>query len=721
MLPSIYGTYTATRQLLRYNEALPFHAVQDTENKTVFAESIAELRTLLAGASTKQSTIPGSETAAALPSVDFGQIRSKWRESVPDSGRRVSHASRKPVDATDEDADDPTDEGTEAANADTLAQIEYVNRALAANGSNIRLVFVTTTARLFDAAIKRFSLDERTPAVKIGTRARYNKAFYMSKLLATTSADAGILSMPILDPRALMTSPDFVSYANRSAATSVEDASKAISTWVPFFFRECFGRATSLNATELFETYAHLAGKAATYGTGLLRFDPKKFTDEHYDALIQSWDKYASIVAAAEGVERIARKDAFHDVRQMLLARDQGATFQSLIAKRLDAEMSRWLSVLGGSSLRRLLFRRGDATLKFRIAPPLILPSFSGAHISFYGLVRYLASNPEPIEPAKFAWLSEAKPATFGVDPTDDLAIFKTRYIQMLGHAILFSALDNWDEAYRLTTQAFALAEQFLVSERNRVEPRYVSGREAAYFASIALRRRGTLLLLVGRTVEQGLEWVDKYRVAINNEADSLMQPPDRHTFHLLRVEIERCAWDAYRLLARAALESHDVERFSARQSDFNRVQLTVKSLFRRCGGLQVDAFTRFEPSEVENATYQAYARAGVYLRRQLAVIALQLQLLVAHPLKCEDEAKIKALLAQLRQSESDTAHGVAAEDVPFSSLEITIMAAAERVVSYGFPPRPDAPAWIDRFDLFEGWRKRSLEAIAQGAPNAPS
>lgn len=718
LLPSIYGAYSATRQLLRYNEALPFHAIGNSENKTVFAESIAELRLLLSHASVKQTVAPNAERSATPTPVDFSLIRSKWRESVPDSGNTASHTNRKAVDVTNETADgeaeESADDGTEVENADTLAQIEYVNRALTASGSNVRLVFVTTTARLFHAAIKRFSFDERMPVPKVGTRARYEKALYTSRLLATTGGDAELLTMPMLDPRALMTSPDFVSYANRSAVTSVEDASKAISTWVPFFFRECFGGEKTFNATELFDVYAHLAGKHTTRSPSLRSFDLNKFTDQHRDALIDSWDKYAKIVAAAEGVERIARRDAFHDVRQMLLARDQHATFQSLIAKKLDAEMSRWLSALGGSSLRRLLFRSARGTLKFRIAPPLILPSFNGAHISFHGLVRYLASNPNPVDAMKFAWLGDAKPEIFGVDPNDSLANFKTRYIQMLGHAILFSALDNWDEAYRLTTQAFALAEQFLVAERNRIEPTYVSGREAAYFASIALRRRGTLLFLVGRTVEQGLAWVDKYRAAINKEAEALRNPPDRHAFHLFRIDIERCAWEAYRLLAQTALESHDGERFSSRRPDFNRIQTTVKSLFGRCDGLQVDRFKRSDASDDENTTYQAYARAGVYLRRQLTVIALQLQLLAAYPLDCSDVAKIKALLAQLKRSASDISHGVAAEDVPFSSLDLALVAAAERVVSNGFPPRPYEPAWIDRFDLFEDWRKRSLDAIAE-------
>jgi hypothetical protein len=714
LLPSIYGSYTDTRQLIRFAEVLPFPD-QDDEKKqdTVFANSYADIADFLDQDSKFWIEHPDAQSLRR----EYDAIIAAWTMAIPPSGKRALEGVIQPKLTSQEGENmvsegDELDDNTEHENAITLAQIEFVNRQFESRGSKSRLVFVTTTARIFRAAASRFGAPVQSIPVKIGTRDMFQKAEYFEKLHRNASTEIRLL--PLLDPRSLIVGSDFVNFANHQGNSAVDDQSRAISSWVPIFFKDCLAEDGFIDVKRIFASYEKLQGLPTSRRSSQKYVSISDFSDDEFERLQTSWEEYIRLVSTAEGIDRIARKDMAQDVLIMLAAKGSGrADFQELIGRRIDETMSKWLAVVGGNALQSLLTGTRFVNDGFRVAPPLILPSFNGAQFSFFDLIRRLVNREMSDMETHLKWLTKAEPKSFGVDPNDALAKLKTRYIQLLGQAVLFSALDNWDASHRLATQAYALAEQCLAGDPQRNDPRYVSGREAAYLASISLRRQSFPMLFANRTTERGLDWNNKYRLAIRAETASLINTPERVQFHQCRADADELGWNVLRLIIRVALMTSQAPQTRLLNGEYFALQKRAIEILGMLNGNQLVCDPHELSLQAPEPAAKAYALAGIYLRRQIFAISIQLELLVALPMNLSMSILTEILGMYRRNIPSD--NGAEANQLlPPSELDKKLIEAAESVAKLESPKFPASNNDHTKLQLqsFAAWRSKVLDDL---------
>lgn len=700
-LPAIYGAYTNTRQLLRYAEALPFPDRLDEEQATVFAHSYKTINTLLEQAG-KEASSSDEETIPTL-----AELTAFWGKAIPSSGKRT--ASPKP-------GEDAEEEGTEHENARTLAEIEYLNRQFRAHNLPQRLVFVTTTGRLFEAALVRHGSIHHgaKPTIKFGAASNYNKCLYLSHLLPNDDPEFELT--PMLDPRVLMTCSDFVNYANRESKTPDDDIAREISAWLPAFFANHLNLFGELDAKLIFNTYRHYQ-----FAQGRERrptiIDVDSFSAQHYSELKTSWNEYIRIVSAAEGVERIMQREMFHDIRARLLGT---ISLQAMMGQRLDDAMSRWLSIVGGNALQATLSATPNkktaatsAAGKFRVVPPLILPSFSSDRVSLFKLMQHLNLHGPNFEINQFNWLTDPKPSDFEIEESDPIkSAHKTRYVQMLGQAVLFASLNNWDAAYRLSTQAYALAEQFLKEDSDRDKPTYVSGREAAYFASVAARRLRTSWEMVDRPMSEGLGWVAKYRKAINDEI-YIRKFPLRRELLLLRGELEQIAWETFISLYRMyRFDKQEVPLLIMSEAEQDEFRNECLRISERLLSDQLNP-AKNEDQFDGKAARQAYTVTHTYLLRQAGSIGLHVELFFAPDIQSPNHTRIKELIQLIENTICQDCTTDHEDCLPLSSLEQLLLQAGCKAAEVPSPIAPVIPIENQENVGFGLWRYQELSKLA--------
>jgi hypothetical protein len=685
LLPAIYGAYTQTRQFFRYSEVLPFPKRPDEEQKTLFTHSYKIFNDILTEANSRAENTEDDE-------LNLNKIIQIWDASIPHS-----------------DVEKSDDDGMESENARTLGEIEYINRRLHQQNIPVRLAFVTTTGRLFRSALLRFKKlrpNQTTPKVAYSTQNRFEKSRYTYSLLANPDSDISYL--PILDPRALMTSPDFVNYANWQNDIGIEDNAREISAWLPAFFAGNLTQAGNLDSEKLFRTYEHLQTGTTKHSDKVIETD--YFSDIQYESLGISWEKYIRIVSTAEGSERILRRTAFHDIKAQFVGND---SLQNLMGKRLDETMSQWLAIVGGNALQNTLNSSQHkkskklSAPKFRVVPPLILPAFSNQGSSLFELIQHLNTKGPQFQEGQFGWLENPTPEQFGISTDDPQKSEKTTYIQMLGQAVLFASLGNWDAAYRLSIQAYAFAEQFLAGEQERDQPQYISGREAAYFASVAARRIRTSWVSYDDRLE-GKSWVEKFQKTVIDRERYIEHQPIRKDIHLARGELEKLAWSTFGLLYRKyqgiKLKTDlplSIQAFDSIWTQFNDVYEWLTG----------DAFSELNDDNVFCCQYskQAYKIAHTYLLRQMGGIGLHLELLLAPELyDGHENSFIEDCLTLLEEPLSNEY----SECLPLSILEKGLIAAARKTLGkaptkYSFENHDEQDCF--GFDL---WRIEKLKNL---------
>lgn len=653
LLPAIYGAYTEIRQLIRYADVLPFPDRPDEKQATLFANGywlIADiLKAIEHSPDTSVADIekPGHE-------ISFQTIFGLWKDAIPIRGANNAGAH--------------DDDGTEEENARTLAQIEFLNRQFQQRGMNTRLAFMTTTGRLFKAAMYRYGRIKSgasTPWLRdIGNRDAYNKCQYLRHLLADDKKE-DMETMPLFDPRALMTSPDFVNYANREQGTRLEDKSREISAWLPAFFSRHLNDAKDLDVPRLFDTYHHYLLRDTPNRPKYRYIKVEDFKQVQYQELWERWMEYIRIVSAAESSDRIMRREAFHDIRAQILG---STSLRDLMSKKLDEAMCRWLAIVGGNVLQAVVAdkpassrRKQASSQKYRVVPPMILPAFCSDQVSIYSLLYQLQQGGKAFNSSHLSWLTAPEAKQFNLENEAYGREHKVRYIQMLGQAVFFSSLGNWDAAYRLSTQAYVLAEQFLQDEPEKEKPTYVSGREAAYFASITARRLRTSWRTTDRSVMEGHIWVEKYRKAIENEP-FIRKCPYRYNLHLVRCDLEGLAWDVFSVLYQCYLN----DAYQPDTRTLFRLRGRYQPLFDR---LLSDDLGRGDMDDSLNTQHviREYRLTHTYLKRQIATVALQAELLIDHQPEKEGLNQFLSVLLDTACSQDNEDDHVC---LPFSTLE---------------------------------------------------
>jgi hypothetical protein len=395
-------------------------------------------------------------------------------------------------------------------------------------------------------------------------------------------------------------------------------------------------------------------------------------------------------------------------------------SLQVLMGQRLDDAMSKWLSIVGGNALQATLRATPNkntaaisTTGKFRVVPPLILPSFSSDRVSLFKLMQHLNLHGSNFEINQFSWLTDPKPSDFEIEESDLIkSAHKTRYIQMLGQAVLFASLNNWDAAYRLSTQAYALAEQFLKEDGDRDKPTYVSGREAAYFASVAARRLRTSWAMVDRPMSEGLGWVAKYRKAINDEI-YIRKFPLRRELLLLRGELEQIAWETFISLYR--MYRFDKQEVSiliiseAEQDEFRNECLRISE--RLLSDQLIPA--RNEDQFDGNAARQAYTVTHTYLLRQVGSIGLHAELFFAPDIQSPNHTRIKELIQLIEDTICQDCTTDHEDCLPLSSLEQLLLQAGCKAAKVPSPVALVTPIENQENVGFGLWRYQELSKLA--------
>jgi hypothetical protein len=538
LLPEIYGTYTGSRQLFRYFDVLPFD--NKPECPSAFLDSIPKIRQILEESRHQQ----GDQAPTA--------VVGKWSDAIPPAPP-LHHLL---VERYGPRAPRSEDSRVHEAQARTLAEVEVINRALEQKGDRHRLVFVTPTGRLFRAALRRFDCMPRQydggPKVRFGSDDSFFKLYYHATSL-TTDAQA-LEPVPLMDPRVLMASPDFVQFASRREVAITDYTSRSISAWIPLFFSSLRKSSGGLDVDRLWQRYEHLQrdkGRRADSAAPDATFHDLKEFDT--DALRDSWESYIRIVAAAESSDRVIQREMFAKLRAALKNADSQNALQAAVARQLDSKMSRWLSYVGSKAIRGILARHRthaeQPAPRFAVAPPLIMPSLSAGTVAIDDLA--VAAQSGEVDGITLEWLTDPQFVHPNIAPDDTHRELKTRYLQILGQSALFASLEDWESAHTLADQAYSLADSVLAQQLPE-SPTYVSGREAAFFASATKRRLPSSRASIDQLVGEGEEWVARLRAAIEREVDLTREASFRYQVHQIRVDAEVHAWQGLRWLYRS-------------------------------------------------------------------------------------------------------------------------------------------------------------------------
>jgi hypothetical protein len=696
LLPAIYGEYTASRQSLRFAEVLPSfpESSSDTRStpelpRTVFADTFSQLSDIV-------GELEAAPDTASVENVRFADLLSAWENALPPA-----------PNSTEEDS---------APIARTLAEIEFLNRWLSHHNEPLRIAFFTTTARVFDGALKRFGVHEARRKPKYD-RPSYNKLRYMKYLAAADEATSPLAFMPLLDPRILMTGPDFVNFANREEKTAVDDEGRAISAWLPSIVG---GKTGRLDIEELFNQYESIQFPELSRGNpssasliGTVSFLPK----DQAKLVRDKWGAYIKLVSAVEGSERVLRRQMFHDIRVALLkqASNDPNELRRQFGEQLDQAMGAWTAETSGFSLTATLRKKSTAAPK-RNVPPLILPSFAKALQSIHAMLNSVKTKGAP-DTDSFAWLTKPTPEAFGLQPDDPKANEKTRYLQLLAQGLLFAHLGNWEAAYNVSTLAYSWAYQFLARSKNADEFQYISGREAAYFASVACRRMGARATAASQVTKRGLGWVDELEESLHQfERDNLSKPPnERFTVHLIRAGLEALAWDTFNALNEPLKPYGRPRTSSLSRSVLSSLRQRVAQQVAKLKDQNVATWAVEEAS-----TREAYARAVEYLRLQLDFISANIELLLTEHVNHSDIAPQFSELARIAESHTARLARKGADE--FSELENRALNAAIAVSERNSVlPIPDDLLPHKFHDRYEAWRHAMFEWLASAEQVTPA
>lgn len=531
LLPAIYGEYSQVRQLLRFEDIKPVADLDTEDCPVVFASDILELRGCL-------DEIADGKVGEAK----FRVLQKLWEESIPETYQRAMStetAERMRI--------------RRRADVDTLATIEYLNDRLVEVDARYRLVFVSDDAKLFSGALRRFRVIEDPRALSFnakratGSASAFHRSRYTAHLLLATPNSA-LRKAPILDPRALMTGRSFVEF---SVAGGIKEEGvepvRAITEWLPVFFD---GRERDKKAVA--NTYLHIQQERAQHDGALMTAE--MFGARQYEALESHWKNYVRMVGTAHGLTRYSTRAHLRDAFVALM-KDDRAGVEVAIHRQLDKVMSAWLPALGGETLVRrsepTSIERRLGALRIRSIPPLLLPAWpvvQGSLVQLFGGTDN-GTNRDKVRALK--WITKPTAKNLGLEGGwARTPKWKLNYIQCIGLAYGFASEGNWTAGYRLASSAFSLA-QVRRDSSGKPDESFISGREAAFLASVAARRSlaSRPTYLHAPDIEQDL--IDRLRCAIELEApifdDNGWQV--RREAHDLRLKGEVLSWRAYRQL----------------------------------------------------------------------------------------------------------------------------------------------------------------------------
>jgi hypothetical protein len=596
------------------------------------------------------------------------------------------------------------------AHARTLAEVEVINRALAQQGDRHRLVFVTPTGRLFRAALRRFGCIPRQYdsglKLRFGSPDSFLKLYYHATSL-TKDAQA-LEPVPLLDPRVLMASPDFVQFASRRDVAVTDYTSRSISAWIPLFFSSLRKASARLDVDRLWQRYEHLQRiKGRQADSTDVTFNDLKEVDT--EALRASWDSYIRIVAAAESSDRIIHREVFAKLRAALTSADSHNELQAAVARQLDSKMSRWLSHVGSKAIHGILARHSTHAQKpaprFAVAPPVIMPSLSSGTVAIDDLA--VSAQAGEVDGITLKWLTDPQFVHPNIAPDDAHRELKTRYLQILGQSVLFASLEDYESAHTLADQAYLLADSVL-ARQSPESLTYVSGREAAFFASATKRRLPSSQASIQQLVSEGEEWVARLQAALEREVDLTREASFRREVHQIRMHSEELAWQGLLWLYR----SWEVQTYSGSQLAAGLGALKLDQLLDDYESLVMRVQTQLPKVATyefrDETTRLSYSYAVSAMLIDTVVDALEIEL-VAGGRRGADTGRLARLLGSLQRAALDPR--LQAQTSRRTNAREQLVLAAASAITTGSPDEAFEPlsAAIEGLDGLDHWRAHML------------
>lgn len=671
-LPALYGTYSQTRQYLRFSDIKPASVSEPQERPVMFADAVMEVQQYL-----DEVDAPGENAAASR----FEEILGNWKSAI--------------------DVIFPNDEGSRLArrssDAKTLALLEYLNLRLLEDKKNCRLVFLTSHGALFDAAGLRFGCmteRERRRRPNHGSFTDRDRSRYCAWLLAE---EPGVSTAPILDPRVLMTSRDFIEYAvPPTQQASNKENVQAITEWLPLFFN-----GQEHDTALLARSYLHFQGVTKVRDAPLLTVE--KFGESQFTTLISSWDKYLRTISTAHGISKSVSREGIRDLLIMVVKGQPGLVLEE-IRRRMATLLSAWLPAVGGATFSQLQVslrqtKSQPHKIPSRSMPPLLMPAFEKIQASLTGLLGNAAPMATRTK-TDLAWLSEPTAENLGIDQAwCEGGEFRIQYIQALGLAYGFAIEENWSAAFRLASIAHDVVK---LAPRGYTDPRDVrllSGREAAFLSSFTARRRFASVPIELAASTRGERYVRDIESALRREEPIFEKNQwiEKFEAHKARIGGEHLSWQVFRLLSRHALDSlHETRRSLLL---FDEDTMGLEGDLQRTADTAIKLCSFFgEPHQAPNGNdHAAYAFAMYYLARQSWLGVLQLHLFMEIPSELNSvsiKSNLLNALLQLRKIER-----FRPANCTWTGLEYDMLCAATAVTRsehfLQYPPTPETGSLI--------------------------
>ncbi len=654
-LPALYGEYSQVRRFIRFSDIAPTPDEEYAKRRVAYAHGIKELREYF-----------GEIRAGGVNVVKFETLCKRWEKAIPDV-----YSIRTPASKLDKLRI------LRRADAETLATIEYLNGRLVDDKIGCRLVFLSDDQKLFQGALLHFGVIKEwrhlkfNPSRTIGSASAFDRGRYNAHILRSVPGDH-LRKVPILDPRALMTGRRFVDYAVGLGAKGNDvDSARAITEWLPVFFD-----GLERNKTAVASTYLALQKELHARGSDIM--DATRFQASQYAALQSSWGRYIKTVGTAHGLTRYSTRAHLRDIL-VDVVQNKGEGVQVAIRKQLDQVMSEWLPAVGGATLaHRLSTRSADKPVgrRSRAVPPLVIPVIAAVQESLTALLGGIDIPSQRPLSERLAWITKPTVENFGLDGSWNNTPWKLNYLQALGLAYGFALEGNWSAAYRLSSSAISLA-QINRDSSGKPDESFISGREAAFLASIAARRSLATrpVFLQSLDIERNL--INQFQEAIELERPLFEENEwgKRLEAQFLRLRSEKLAWETYRLLCSVmrAQRGSDVDPFPGRSRLEAATLEAVGEVNRLRKNFAQNADTR-------DITEDAYLLALNFEGRQLLFSVLQIEvfgiLSNTIPTDANSQSRLKNLLIRLADF-SPLKTKVANCELKWSGLEQEVISKA--------------------------------------------
>lgn len=447
--------------------------------------------------------------------TQFGDVLSQARAKATVDG--VAHdppelaAWKKAFEKTKPSSFDNDDAAKQASRLERLHRdaemawsIECINTWLECEGKNVRVVWLTSSSRVYSSALRKFNLDrsrlnfDKASNKPSGDEGSHLRRFdYLSQISPYASFDnTEVLSdrsklarhLPLRDPRMLLAMPEYLDFGTSTDDPSDTPITRSIPEWLPVLLephlRQWKDHGGKLGAANTWRELIALRS-ASTRATDLLTPAAVATLKSNFSDFI----KQATLRAA---FERGIRHKVMLDIKNVF----KGENPDSVVIRRIDSTLAELFDDLSDEGLSAAHLSGPPVGW----VPPLVVSSFGQTETVWAKIISKLSDNGFEAVNASKLMRSEIQNLIdnkFYIEDLSDNSV-TNRYLSLLSRAVMFGVTGNWTASRILAKQAYLIAshetKKMSASKFSAttgivgVDTR-ISGREAAYWAAISARR----------------------------------------------------------------------------------------------------------------------------------------------------------------------------------------------------------------------------------------